>query len=283
MKSDDYARVEQAIRFLDENTDEPPALDEVAAHMGLSGPHFQRLFKRWAGVSPKQFVQYLTLEHARSLLRESRSVLDVTNELGLSSQGRLHDLFVSIDAVTPGEFKSLGRGLEIRYGFHDSPFGSCLLAETDRGICRLSFVEDRDEELAGLQSEWSKAVIRADPQGTREAADAAFESFLGTDAPVRLFLKGTNFQLQVWQALLRIPLGSAVSYQDIASRMNVPNASRAIGQAVGANPVAVLIPCHRVLRQLGGFSGYRWGVPRKKALLAWESARHSAMAEASEA
>jgi len=272
----DYQRVEQAIHFIEDNLPEQPTLGEISASVGLSEYHFQRLFRRWAGVSPKKFMQYLTAEQARRLLQSSRSVLDVTFEVGLSSGSRLHDLIVGVYAVTPGQLKSRGAGLDIFFGLHQSPFGDCLLARTERGICWLSFLGPggRGEAIAELEKEWPAALLREDQAATRPLAERVFGPGPGEDgSPLSLFVRGTNFQIKVWEALLRIPPGAAISYRDLAVRIGAPGSARAVGRAVATNPVAFLIPCHRVLRQSGAFGGYRWGLARKKAMLGWEAAR----------
>jgi AraC family transcriptional regulator of adaptative response/methylated-DNA-[protein]-cysteine methyltransferase len=272
----DYARIEKAIHFVEENFHRRPSLEEIARIVSLSPYHFQRLFKRWAGVSPKQFVQFLTLEHARKQLTDSRSVLDAAYETGLSSPGRLHDLFVSIEAVSPGEFKSRGAGLKISYGFHATPFGECLLAVTDRGICGLGFVSSggRARTLTDLRKRWKNATLIGNPHATRPYLNRIFgRNGDGHRKPLTLLLRGTNFQLKVWEALLRIPSGFVTCYEDIAVRLGKPEAVRAVGGAVARNPVAFLIPCHRVIRKIGMFGEYHWGGARKKAMLAWESAR----------
>jgi AraC family transcriptional regulator of adaptative response/methylated-DNA-[protein]-cysteine methyltransferase len=275
MDSLDYRRIEKAIGFLEEHTAEQPSLDEVAEHIGLSSYHFQRLFRRWAGVSPKRFLQYLTTEHAKKLLREPSSVLDTTYSVGLSSPGRLHDLFVSVEAVTPGEFKERGKGVEIRYGFHPTPLGDCLLALTDRGVCSLWFLEEdhRDQAVAELRETWQRARLHDDPAASRSVAARIFaRSTPSAGSPIPLFLSGTNFQIKVWKALLRIPEGAVVSYGGLATWLGFPNAARAVANAVGRNPIAYLIPCHRVLRSSGDVGKYRWGTTRKKAILGRELA-----------
>jgi AraC family transcriptional regulator of adaptative response/methylated-DNA-[protein]-cysteine methyltransferase len=271
---DDYSRVEKAILFLQENYHRQPELHEVAKCVHLSEFHFQRLFRRWAGISPKRFVQFLTLEHAKKLLEGSRSVLDATYDAGLSSPGRLHDLFVKIEAMTPGEFKARGAGLRINYGFHPSPFGECLLAVTDRGICGLGFVgsDGRASLLSDFQTRWPKAEWEENAELTQPYIRRIFEREKA-DRPLTLVLQGTNFQLKVWEALLKIPMGSVVPYEDIANLVCSARATRAVGSAVGKNPIAFLIPCHRVIRKAGGIGGYHWGDARKKAMLAWEAAR----------
>ncbi len=272
----DYQRIEAAIRYLEEHSTEHPSLEKVAGHIGLSSFHFQRLFKRWAGVSPKRFLQYLTIENARQLLRDSASVLETAYAVGLSSPGRLHDLFITIDAVTPGEYKQLGKNIVIRHAFHETLFGECLVAQTERGICFLGFVnsENRDDVFEDLQRRWPRASLIEEPKATQDSIQRIFHT--GTSSkrePVKLFLKGTNFQLKVWEALLRIPEGAAVSYGGLAEAVGCPKAHRAVGTAVGQNPVAYLIPCHRVLRANGEIGGYHWGTTRKKAMLALERCR----------
>ncbi|PTL83787.1 methylated-DNA--[protein]-cysteine S-methyltransferase [Vitiosangium sp. GDMCC 1.1324] len=282
MATSDYARIEQAILFLEQHAREQPRLEEVAASVGLSPYHFQRLFTRWAGISPKRFLQFQTLEFAKQLLAERRSLLEVTYETGLSSSSRLHDLFISLEAVTPGEFKLGGSGLDIHHGVHDSPFGEYLLAVCERGLCGLHFLagESEDEALRRLQEQWPNASFTESPEVTAAWAGRIFPSRRRrTPQPLGLLVKGSNFQLKVWDALLRIPPGSVATYQDIATVIGAPGAVRAVGTAVGENPVAFLIPCHRVIRKTGAFGGYRWGAPRKRALLAWEAARFASSPE----
>ena len=270
----DYARIEQAILYLEANFQRQPSLKEVADHVGLSEFHFQRLFSEWAGISPKRFVQFLTADYARALLRESpaQSVLDVTYEAGLSSPGRLHDLMVAVHGATPGEVKLAGADLRIAYGFHPSPFGECLVALTARGICGLSFVrlQGRDAALAELRREWPQATLVEDTHETGPVAGDIF--WPSAKSRLSLFLKGTNFQIKVWEALLRIPAGAVTTYQGIAEQIGQPSAARAVGSAVGSNSVAFLIPCHRVIRKTGVVGDYRWGGTRKKIMLAWEAA-----------
>ena len=275
MSTSDAARVTQAIGFLETHGRRQPDLAEVAANVGLSGPHFQRLFKRWAGVSPKRFLQFLTAEHARRLLQDSHSVLDAAYEAGLSGPGRLHDLSVNVHALTPGELKRHGEGVTVRYGFQSSPFGECLLATTERGICGLSFVGDagRAEALAALRARWQRADFVPCDADTRGLARQVFAAE-GTAAP--LDVRGTNFQLRVWEALLRVPEGAVVTYAGLAAAVGAPRAARAVGSAVARNPIAWLIPCHRVIRATGAFGDYRWGAARKKAIVGWEAARKQA-------
>ena len=272
--AEDYARVEKAILFLDDNFRQQPDLKTMAGSVGLSEYHFQRLFSRWAGISPKRFLQCLTLEYAKGRLDQAESVLDVSYEAGLSGSGRLHDLFVTYEAMTPGEYKKQGAGLVIRYGFHASPFGECLLAVTDRGICGLEFVEPAGSEqtLNQLRARWPLADFRQDVDATRPLVEAVFAEN-GSAQPLKLLMKGTPFQLKVWQALLKIPAGSLASYEDVARLIDRPTAARAVGNAVSRNPLAYIIPCHRVIRKVGLPGPYHWGEARKKALIGWEAAR----------
>jgi AraC family transcriptional regulator, regulatory protein of adaptative response / methylated-DNA-[protein]-cysteine methyltransferase len=271
---DDYQRIEKAILFLEKNAFRRPDLREVAQSVNLSEYHFQRLFKRWAGISPKRFLQALTLEHAKEALKDSGSLLNVTYEAGLSSPGRLHDLFVNMEAVTPDEFRKQGASLKIRYGFHPSPFGECLVAVTERGISNLAFVPqgDRTKVIRELKKQWKHAEVLEDGSATKVYADRIFGA-AKTDTPLTLHPKGTNFQIKVWQALLKVPRGSVTSYEGIAQQINRPSAVRAVANAVAHNPVAYLIPCHRVIRKTGAVGGYRWGSARKKAILAWEAGK----------
>lgn len=269
--SRDYARIERAIRHLERHAGDQPELAEVAAAAGLSPYHFQRLFTRWAGVSPKRFVELLTVEHAKDLLRSRASVLDAALAVGLSGPGRLHDRFVALEAATPGEFKAGGAGLTIRWGIHASPFGAVFAALTARGVCRLAFVDDEAAEREALAAAWPGARLVRDDGVTAAVAAAVFAGNGGAKPP--LWVRGTNFQVAVWRALLRVPEGAVCTYGDLAAAIGRPSAARAVGQAVGANPVACLIPCHRVIRTIGALGGYRWGAQRKRALLAWEAAR----------
>ena len=275
MDNPDYRRIEQAIAYLEEHALEQPSLDEVAEHIGLSSYHFQRLFKSWAGVSPKRFLQYLTIENAKKLLRESTSILDTALDVGLSGPSRLHDLFMSVEAMTPGEFKAQGKDLLISYGFHATPFGECLLAVTPRGICRLAFVdpEARSVVLNELQETWREATLVENQNAGKDAIKTIFDQTRGqAQTPLKILLRGTNFQVKVWEALLRIPEGTVVSYGFLANAVGHPGAHRAVGTAAGHNPVAYLIPCHRVLRTNGEIGGYHWGTTRKRAILAREAA-----------
>lgn len=275
----DADRVERAIRYLNEHYRRQPTLDAVAGAIGLSPYHFQRLFKRWAGITPKRFVQFLTVEHAKAALREGRTVLDASYDAGLSGPGRLHDLFVSVEAVTPGEFRTEGRGLTMQWGIAPSPFGRCLLAQTERGVTHLSFVGSRtDGVLRGeLGRQWRDADLVRSDAAVGALAERIFTPRPGDRTPITLAVRGTNFQLQVWQALLRIPPRMLVSYGDVARVINHPDAVRAVASAVARNPVAYLIPCHRVIRSTGAFGAYRWGADRKQAMIAWEAASGEAV------
>ena len=277
MSDTDYARIERAILYLDANCQSQPSLAQVAEGAGLSEFHFQRLFRRWAGVSPKRFLQFLTAEHARRLLAESRNVLEAAYDAGLSGPSRLHDLMVNVHAMTPGEIRQGGEALEIQFGVHATPFGECLIAVTPRGICRMAFQPGDPAE--DLRSRWPNAGLRENPAATRRYASLIFAApGRARREPVDVLLGGTNFQLKVWEALLRIPPGSAATYEDLAGRVCTAAATRAVASAVARNPVAFLIPCHRVIRKTGAFGEYRWGPARKKAILLWESelARHAA-------
>ena len=279
MSTQDYTRIERAIRFLEAHAREQPDLDTAAAAVGLSRHHFQRLFRRWAGISPKRFVQFLTAGHARELLARPHNALDAALASGLSGGGRLHDLMVNVYAATPGELRSGGAGLAIRFGFAPTPFGDCLLARTARGICHLAFVDHgRRAALATLTDRWPRAHFER-ASDTEALARRLFAPAACGRGPLALHLHGTNFQVRVWEALVRIPAGAAVSYQDLAQAVGAPAATRAVASAVAANSVALLIPCHRVIRKTGAFGEYRWGAIRKQALLAWEAAQTAGDAE----
>jgi len=280
----DYERIAAALAYVDENFQDQPSLAEIAAQAELSEFHFQRLFTRWVGISPKKFLQQLTLERAKQSLEASASVLDAAYDAGLSGPGRLHDLFVTCDAVTPGEYKARGAGMTIRYGFHPTLFGECLLLMTDRGICGLAFIdpqrETRAEALAYLARGWSNATLLEDAAATRPYIDRMFGAAdRGADEggePLRVLLRGTEFQVKVWRALLTIPPGHLTTYEDIGHRIGyTSNASRAIGRANGSNLISWLVPCHRVIRKTGAIGGYRWGRERKLAMIGWEAAQQA--------
>jgi AraC family transcriptional regulator of adaptative response/methylated-DNA-[protein]-cysteine methyltransferase len=269
-----YASVERALQWLADNAHRQPPLDEAAKAAGMSPFHFQRVFSRWAGVSPKQFLQAMSLTRAKRCLSEGASVLDAAMHAGLSGPGRLHDAFVSVEAVTPGEFKRGLAGVVVDYGFHPSPFGECLLMSTPRGVCGLGFVSDggRAAALADLSRRIPNATLRENATATAAVAAGVFAADPArADAPLRLLLCGTRFQLQVWRALLEIPPGGRASYGDLARHIGSPAAARAVGTAVGANPVSYLIPCHRVIRKTGALGGYHWGAGRKLAILGIEA------------
>ncbi len=269
--SRDFRRIARAIRFVEEHFREQPRLAAIAAPTGLSEFHFNRLFRRWAGVTPRQYLAFVTARAARGALAEDASVLEAAYAVGLSGPSRLHDLLVTLDAVTPGELKAHGAGIEIRYGFSDTPFGTAMIASTARGLCHLGF-EDRSRERAAaaeLAVRWERAhLTRSDEEATRKAREI-FGTGDRSGAPIRLAVSGTNFQLKVWQALLEVGADGPTTYRALAEAAGAPGAERAVGNAVAANPVAWLIPCHNVLRSDGSLGGYRWGEERKRAMLAW--------------
>ena len=278
--SEDYARVRRAIAFISGHWRDQPDLDEIAADVGLSPAHFQRLFSRWAGISPKEFVQAITLDHARGLLLGSASILDTALEVGLSGPGRLHDLFVDHEAMTPGDYKRRGAGLEIAWGTHPSPFGSALIMATARGVAGLAFADGAHEEPAILEDmtrRWPAARYSHAPERTAPYAARIFTPELWRESdPLKIMLIGTDFEVRVWDALLRLPLGQAVTYSDLAAHLCSARAARAVGSAVGRNPISFVVPCHRVLRKDGGLGGYHWGVTRKQAIIGWEAGRLAA-------
>lgn len=274
---EDYQLIEQTILYLDQNKQKQPSLKEIACSVHLSEYHFQRLFSRWVGISPKRFLQFLTKENAKQLLKTYSSLTDVTYEVGLSSPGRLHDLFINCEAVTPGEYKNNGKGLTVLYGFHPSPFGECLLAVTDRGICKMAFIQNNNRAgvLQTLQEEWNQAKLLEDQSRTSSLVHKIFSIYQEERPRLPLLIRGTNFQIKVWEALLSIPLGSITTYQDIALAIGNPKAVRAVANAVAHNPLPVIIPCHRVIRSIGVFGGYAYGATRKRAILGWEMAKFS--------
>jgi AraC family transcriptional regulator, regulatory protein of adaptative response / methylated-DNA-[protein]-cysteine methyltransferase len=265
--STDYDRVAAAIAYIDAHAGEQPGLEEVARAVGLSAHHFHRLFRRWAGVTPKRFLQLLTLEAAKGRLDESRSVLAAAYGAGLSGPGRLHDLFVALEGVTPGEYRTGGEGVVLSYGVAATPFGPALVGRTGRGVCHLSFVSG-EQGASALRAEWPAARLRRDDG----VASGVVEAIFGGDR-LPLHVRGTNFQARVWEALLTIPEGCVTSYEDVAVALGRPTAARAVAGAVARNRVAWLIPCHRVIRKVGQAGGYRWGGERKRAMLAWEATR----------
>ncbi len=280
----DYARIEKALGYIAANAEAQPDLDAVAAEIGLSPFHFQRLFTRWVGVSPKKFLQYLTLERAKACLAGAASVLDATHEVGLSGPGRLHDLFVTHEAVTPGEFKRRGEGLEIAHGWAESPFGDALILATTRGICGLAFSHEGGRKAAfdDMRARFPHARFVEDARRVAKLARAVFAP--GAGDKLNLVLHGSPFQIKVWEALLRIPQGALVSYETIAHAVfGAAKGARAVGSAVGDNPISFLIPCHRVIRKTGALGDYHWGAVRKRAILGWEAARAEGAAAAAAA
>lgn len=277
--SADYARIETAISQILAERETPPSLEALATRAGLSPFHFQRVFKRWAGVSPKQFASYLSVTYAKEALERSAPILDAALDTGLSGSSRLHDLFVSVEAMTPGEYKTQGRDLVIRHGVVDVPFGRALFLMTMRGVCGIDFIDGDDTAaLDRAKRNWPLSHFEPDETAANKVAGCIFDAAntRDSDRMPRLLLRGTNFQLQVWSALLRVPEGGIASYGDIAKTIGKPKASRAVGAALAANTIAYAIPCHRVLRATGLFKSYRWGAARRWAMLGWEAARCSA-------
>lgn len=278
----DYERIEKAIAYLVEHVGKQPSLEEMAAQVHLSPFHFQRLFCQWAGTTPKRFLQVLTLERGKQLLQQSRSVLEVSHDIGLSGSSRLHDHFVQLEAVTPGEFKQKGQNLQLDYGVHVTPFGPLFIAMTPRGVCKASFIDFSSlaQELAALQQAWPLSTLQHNQALTAPVVDRMFslqcdkhhqqDKHDSLQKPFSLHVSGTNFQVAVWRALLKIPSGSLVSYSELANALGYPKASRAVANAIGANPVAWMIPCHRVIRESGALGGYRWGMPKKQLIQTWE-------------
>ena len=268
----DYERIQKAIEFIQANFQQQPDLDAVAKEVYLSPFHFQRLFKDWAGVSPKKFLQYISLQHAKKLLHQ-HTVSDTAYETGLSGSSRLHDLFISIEGMTPGEYKNGGEELQINYSFAETPFGNIIVASTTKGICHLAFADNENEALQQLQLQFPNATFRQVVDTMQQNALFIFTQDWKDLSKIKLHLKGTPFQIKVWEALLKIPMGDVSTYSGIANTINNPNASRAVGTAIGDNPVAFLIPCHRVIRSTGDFGQYHWGSIRKTAMIGWEAAK----------
>jgi len=268
----DYDRIETAIRFINNHYNTQPTLDEIASAVELSSFHFHRLFRRWAGITPKQFLQFLTVEHAKQLLADS-SLLDSSFELGLSGPGRLHDHFVTLEAVTPGQFKTSGKDLTIEYATCQSPFGLAFIAATDRGICHLAFVtqNNANEPLDRLRKSWPNACVKLNHNKIATLGRTIFNANAGFSSTLNMLVKGSNFQVKVWKSLLQIPSGKLCSYSHIARKIHKPRAFRAVANAIGANPIAYLIPCHRVIRSTGALGGYHWGVERKLAMQVYEA------------
>lgn len=271
----DYERVRRIIAFISERWREQPSLETIADHVGLSTAHVHHLFRRWAGLTPKAFLAAITLDNAKALLADSASLLDATYEVGLSGPGRLHDLFVTHEAMSPGDYKARGAGLTLRFGFHPSPFGESILVATERGLAGLGFVDgDRAAALADMTRRWPRAEFQEDFAATAPFGRRIFDPLAWrAEEPLRVVLIGTDFEVRVWRTLLRIPLGRATTYSDVASRIGKPSASRAVGAAVGRNPISFVVPCHRVLGRSGSLTGYHWGLTRKQAILGWEAGR----------
>jgi len=275
----DYDVVRRAIAHIRGNWQAQPEIETIAEAAGVTATELHHLFRRWAGITPKAFLQALTLDHARRLLRDSASVLDATFEVGLSGPGRLHDLFITHEAMSPGEWKSGGAGLTVHYGFHPSPFGTALVMATERGLAGLAFADPGEERsaLADMNGRWPQATLLEDTARTAPLARRIFDAKLWrADHPLRVVLIGTDFEVRVWETLLKIPMGRAATYSDIAAKVRAPKAARAVGAAVGKNPVSFVVPCHRVLGKSGDITGYHWGLTRKRAMLGWEAARIAA-------
>lgn len=270
----DFNRIKKAIEYISENYKYQPSLDKISEHIHLSPFHFQRLFKEWAGVSPKRFLQYISIQHAKQILRETQAtLLDTAFEVGLSGTSRLHDLFINIEGMTPAEYKNEGSYLTINYSFALSPFGEIIVASTPKGICHMSFAEDHEEAIKNLTSIFPKANYQNSADEIQKNAIRIFNLDWESLDKIKLHIKGSDFQLKVWQALLNIPMGQLSSYQNIANLISSPKASRAVGNAVGQNPVAYLIPCHRIIQSTGALGDYHWGHIRKTSMIGWEAAK----------
>ena len=269
-----YERIAAAIRFIKENRQEQPRLETIAGHVHMSPAHFQRMFQEWAGISPKNFLQYLNVEYAKRILKQTHaSLFDTACEVGLSGTGRLHDLFVNIEGMTPGEYKNGGQALRINYSFAETPFGQVMVASTDKGICHLAFVDEGEEEALGsLKQLFPNAAYTQCPDRKQEDALSVFNRDWSKPDEIKLHLKGTSFQLKVWETLLKIPAGGLTTYADLATKSGHEGACRAVGTAIGRNPVAFLIPCHRVIKATGDIGNYHWGEVRKEAIIGWEAA-----------
>src|SRR5690606_17298486 len=268
-----YERIASAIAFVQQHFKEQPSLSDIAGHVHISPEHFQRMFQEWAGTSPKKFLQYITLQHAKMLLSEGKnSLFEAAFDTGLSSTSRLHDLFIKIEGMTPAEYKHGGRSLNLTYAYYPTPFGNTLIASTEKGICAVAFEDDAGEALRQLQVKYPNASFAHKEEGMHQAVLTIFNKDWDNLQEIKLHLRGTTFQLKGWEALLKIPAGKLASYQQVAENLHHKRASRAVGNAIGSNPIAYLIPCHRVIQTSGVLGGYRWGTVRKKALIAWESA-----------
>ena len=269
----DYSRIEKAIAYINHNFREQPSLEEISTAVNMSPFHFQRLFSEWAGVSPKKFLQYVSLRYAKHLLQRNTTLMNVSNEIGLSSSSRLHDLFINIEGMTPGEFKNGGAGLTINYSFRESPFGNIIIASTNKGVCYIHFQNNESVALRDLKACFPSAVYHQAEDKYQKDALLIFQKNGGQTDPIKLHLRGTRFQIKVWESLLKIPTGALSTYGDIAKKIGNPKAARAVGTAIGANPIAFLIPCHRVIQSNGKFGGYMWGAEKKMAIIGWEAAK----------
>jgi len=269
----DYSRIEKAIAYINHNFREQPSLEEISTAVNMSPFHFQRLFSEWAGVSPKKFLQYVSLRYAKHLLQRNTTLMNVSNEIGLSSSSRLHDLFINIEGMTPGEFKNGGAGLTINYSFRESPFGNIIIASTNKGVCYIHFQNNESVALRDLKACFPSAVYHQAEDKYQKDALLIFQKNGGQTDPIKLHLRGTRFQIKVWESLLKIPTGGLSTYGDIAKKIGNPKAARAVGTAIGANPIAFLIPCHRVIQSNGKFGGYMWGAEKKMAIIGWEAAK----------
>lgn len=272
-----YLRIAKAIEYINENFQEQPSLNEIAEHIHLSQAHFQRIFTEWAGISPKKFLQYISLEHAKSILKnhKNNTVLDATYNTGLSSSSRLHDLFIQIEGMTPAEYKNGGELLQINFNFSETIFGAIIVASTSKGICHMAFIDDKSHAFNVLKSKFPNAKFIQQTDELQNKALLAFQNKQHDLPTIKLHLKGTQFQLKVWESLLKIPMGQLTTYSAVAKEIGNDRASRAVGTAIGNNPVAFLIPCHRVILTSGFFGGYMWGTTRKTAMIGWESAKSS--------
>jgi len=279
-----YQRIEQAIQYLEKNFQRQPELTEVAEEVSVSPFHFQRIFTEWAGISPKRFLQFLTVDFLKARLKQSKNIVEAAEAAGLSSQSRVYDLFTTLEAVTPQEYKEKGSGLRINYGFHETPFGLALIGVTERGVCWLSFITvdaDPNFQLLEMKEHWHNSVFHQEQQLTESSITQIFNrggadlpaGKAGTQSKLHVFVKGTNFQIKVWEALLKLPVGSVTTYKDIAVQIQNPQAMQAVGSAVGSNHIAYLIPCHRVIRKDGRLGEYRWSPTRKKSMIGWEIAK----------
>ncbi len=273
----DYDLVRKALEFMSANWRDHPSLDVIAEHVGLSPSHFQKLFKRWAGLSPKEFIQSITLDHARDMLRGSASLLEISDVLGLSGPARLHDLFVTYEAMTPGDYKKLGSGLKIYYGFHECPFGLALMMCTDRGVCGLGFCDhesEKDALLLDMKKRWPDATYCVGEDKTGVWIRKIFLPYQPDFVdPIKIIFIGSDFEIKIWETLLKVPAGRAVTYSDLAEHIGNPGAHRAVGSAVGRNPISFVVPCHRVLRKDASLGGYHWGLTRKQAIIGWEAGK----------